>query len=98
MTCSLALLPGHTCTGLAPETTLNLLVRGDDTHWVGSIVRADHSVTTVAVAVNCAIHTALPDCDLDNGATIVQGVSTLEVTRVQPSWGSSEIGGGPLYV
>ncbi|QUC22572.1 uncharacterized protein UV8b_06813 [Ustilaginoidea virens] len=56
------------------ETTVKLLVLGDESPFVGSVVKADPSVTTVLVK---CLHETSDSCGLPpGGATITQGLST----------------------
>lgn len=73
---ALPLLAALAGSALAAETTtINLLVLGDKSPFVGSVINADSSATTVAV--KCPSKTPSDECGLPpDGATITQGEKT----------------------
>ncbi|KAK2606125.1 hypothetical protein QQS21_003520 [Conoideocrella luteorostrata] len=82
---SLALLAALAGAAIAAETTtINMIVMGDKSPFVGSVIKADSSATTVHV--QCPKNTPSESCGLPpDGATITQGASTW-----QWNWGFSD--------
>jgi hypothetical protein len=86
----LALLAGSAIA--ADTTTIKLIVLGDESPFVGSVINADSTATTVAL--KCAPGTPSENCGLPpDGATITQGESTW-----QWNYGFSDSMAGVLYV
>lgn len=76
----------------ADTTVIKVIILGDQTPFVGSVINADSSATTVLV--QCTAGTNSNDCGLpQGGATITQGTSTW-----QWNYGYSDSDQGVLYV